>query len=155
MYMSKSTPVTVSDWSSTALSMKSNVSYVLVWDILLWQVVPLYPGAHSQVPSSGEQEAPFLQLQGREQLGPQRPSAQTLSQWIPAQTHRHKYLTCDTAAQHSRNVVSSSFRAAATHCVGAAAPYCLCAFFCWLAADFCLSAAALSHRRVAATLSAA
>lgn len=48
--------------------------------LLLWQVAPLYPGAHSQVPSSGEQEAPFLQLQGREQLGPQRPSAQTLSQ---------------------------------------------------------------------------
>lgn len=49
-------------------------------DSLLWQVVPLYPGAHSQVPSSGEQDAPFLQLQGREQLGPQRPSAHTLSQ---------------------------------------------------------------------------
>ena len=29
--------------------------------LLLWQVVPRNPGAHSQMPSSGEQEAPFLQ----------------------------------------------------------------------------------------------
>ncbi|KAF3848712.1 hypothetical protein F7725_015209 [Dissostichus mawsoni] len=42
-------------------------------------VVSLYPGAHSQVPSSGEQDAPFLQLQESEQFGPQRPSAHTLS----------------------------------------------------------------------------
>lgn len=66
-------------------------------DSLLWQVVPLYPGAHSQVPSSGEQDAPFLQLQGREQFGPQWPSAHALSQWIPTHmcahpphTHTHK-----------------------------------------------------------------
>lgn len=62
---------------------------VLMQDLLLWQVVPLYPGAHSHVPSSGEQEAPFLQLQGMEQFGPQRPSAHTLSQWIPTHIHTH------------------------------------------------------------------
>lgn len=47
---------------------------------LRWQVVPLNPDAHSHAPSSGEHDAPFLQLQDREQLGPQRPSAHTLSQ---------------------------------------------------------------------------
>lgn len=33
----------------------------LMRHLLLWQVVPRNPGAHSQMPSSGEHEAPFLQ----------------------------------------------------------------------------------------------
>ena len=71
----------------------------ILWYLLLWHVVPLYPGAHSQVPSSGEQEAPFLQLHRREQLGPQRPSAHTLSQWIPGKTYKYTWM------QGTRNTV--------------------------------------------------
>lgn len=51
---------------------------------LLLQDVPLYPGAHTHVPSSGEQDPPFWQEQLNEQLGPQKPCGHTLSQWIPA-----------------------------------------------------------------------
>lgn len=62
---------------------------------LRWQVVPLNPGAHSQAPSSGEHDAPFLQLQDREQFGPQRPSAHMLSQWMPVRnTHTHMLTGC-------------------------------------------------------------
>lgn len=53
---------------------------------LLLQEVPLYPGAHTHVPSSGEQDPPFWQEQLTEQLGPQKPCGHTLSQWIPADT---------------------------------------------------------------------
>lgn len=48
--------------------------------------VPLYPGAHTHVPSAGEQEPPFWQEQLTEQLGPQKPCGHTLSQCIPAGT---------------------------------------------------------------------
>lgn len=51
---------------------------------LLLQEVPRYPGAHTHVPSSGEQDPPFWQEQLTEQLGPQKPCGHTLSQWIPA-----------------------------------------------------------------------
>lgn len=49
----------------------------------LWHRGPRKPGAHSQLPSSGEQEPPFSQLQDTEQLGPQRPGGHVLSQWMP------------------------------------------------------------------------
>lgn len=51
--------------------------------LLLWQKGPRKPGAHSQLPSSGEQEPPFSQLQETEQLGPQRPGGHVLSQRTP------------------------------------------------------------------------
>lgn len=57
--------------------------------LLLWHKGPLYPGAQSQVPSSGEQDPPFSQLQEMEQLGPQRPWVQMLSQWMPKDTKPH------------------------------------------------------------------
>lgn len=57
--------------------------------LLLWHRGPLYPGAQSQVPSSGEQDPPFSQLQEMEQLGPQRPWVQMLSQWMPKDTKPH------------------------------------------------------------------
>lgn len=61
-----------------------------LWKILLlWHRGPLYPGAQSQVPSSGEQDPPFSQLQEMEQLGPQRPWVQMLSQWMPKDTKPH------------------------------------------------------------------
>lgn len=61
-----------------------------LWKVLLlWHRGPLYPGAQSQVPSSGEQEPPFSQLHEMEQLGPQRPWVQMLSQWMPKDTKPH------------------------------------------------------------------
>lgn len=51
--------------------------------LLLWHKGPRKPGAHSQLPSSGEQEPPFSQLQETEQLGPQRPGGHVLSQRMP------------------------------------------------------------------------
>lgn len=51
--------------------------------LLLWHKGPRKPGAHSQLPSSGEQEPPFSQLQEMEQLGPQRPGGHVLSQRMP------------------------------------------------------------------------
>ena len=51
--------------------------------LLLWHKGPRKPGAHSQLPSSGEQEPPFSQLQETEQLGPQRPGGHMLSQRMP------------------------------------------------------------------------
>lgn len=49
------------DMFSKKLREKQEIFQAFLLYLLLWQVVPLYPGAHSQIPSSGEQEAPFLQ----------------------------------------------------------------------------------------------
>lgn len=68
------------DWTEIRLPGKRK------WGSLLLQEVPLYPGAHTHVPSSGEQDPPFWQEQLTEQLGPQKPCGHTLSQWIPAGT---------------------------------------------------------------------
>ena len=61
-----------------------------LWKILLlWHKGPLYPGAQSHAPSSGEQDPPFSQLQEMEQFGPQRPWVQILSQWMPKDKKEH------------------------------------------------------------------
>lgn len=76
-----------------------------LWKILLlWHKGPRYPGAQSQVPSSGEQDPPFSQLQEMEQLGPQRPWLQMLSQWMPKDTKPHvRLLTTFTLLTDQRN----------------------------------------------------
>lgn len=73
---------------------------------LLLHEVPRYPGAHTHVPSSGEQEPPFWQEQLNEQLGPQKPCRHTLSQWIPAGMLTKRIL-CERTVQEGEKLECS------------------------------------------------
>lgn len=75
--------------------------------LLLWHKGPLYPGAQSQVPSSGEQEPPFSQLQEMEQFGPQRPWVQILSQWMPEDIKAHvRFHTAHSAHRSKKRLAA-------------------------------------------------
>lgn len=75
--------------------------------LLLWHKGPLYPGAQSQVPSSGEQEPPFSQLQEMEQFGPQRPWVQILSQWMPEDKKPHvRFHTAQSAHRSKKHLAA-------------------------------------------------
>lgn len=62
----------------------------------LWQEGPRNPGTHTQLPFSGMQVPPFLQVQVLLQLAPQKPSGQGRWQRVPVGERNRVSLACPT-----------------------------------------------------------
>lgn len=109
-------PVALSVWCHTWAFLPALLLPPHLWKtLLLWHKGPLYPGAQSQVPSSGEQDPPFSQLQEMEQFGPQRPWVHILSQWMPKDVKAHVRFHTAYSAHGSKKCLAGLIPHSASH----------------------------------------